>query len=51
MLVDKPPLGPNWAHEVKHDGFRLLARKKGQRVTLWSRHGTKFTDRLPGAFA
>ena len=47
VLVDKPPSGPDWAHEVKHHGFRLLARKEGQRVTLWSRHGTKFTDRLP----
>ena len=47
MLVDKPPSGPEWTHEVKHDGFRLLARKEGERVTLWSRHGTKFTDRLP----
>jgi bifunctional non-homologous end joining protein LigD len=47
MLVDKPPPGPGWTHEIKHDGFRLLARKEGQRVTLWSRHGTKFTDRLP----
>jgi bifunctional non-homologous end joining protein LigD len=46
-LVDKPPAGPDWTHEVKQDGFRLLARKEGQRVTLWTRHGTKFTDRLP----
>ena len=37
MLVDKPPSGPDWTHEVKHDGFRLLARKEGHRVTLWSR--------------
>lgn len=34
-------------HEVKHDGFRLLARKEGERVTLWTRHGTRFTDRFP----
>jgi bifunctional non-homologous end joining protein LigD len=47
MLVAKPPSGPGWTHEVKHDGFRLLARKEGERVTLWTRHGTNFTDRLP----
>ena len=47
MLVPKPPSGPGWTHEVKHDGFRILARKEGQRVTLWSRHGTDFSDRLP----
>jgi bifunctional non-homologous end joining protein LigD len=46
-LVDKPPAGLDWTHEIKQDGFRLLARKEGQRVTLWTRHGTKFTDRLP----
>jgi bifunctional non-homologous end joining protein LigD len=47
MLVDRPPAGSDWVHEVKHDGYRLLARTEGQRVTLWTRHGTKFTDRLP----
>ena len=47
LLVAKPPAGPDWLHEVKRDGYRLLARKQGERVTLWTRHGTKFTDRLP----
>jgi bifunctional non-homologous end joining protein LigD len=32
---------------VKHDGFRILARKQGARVTLWSRRGTDLTDRMP----
>jgi len=32
---------------VKHDGYRIVTRKQGERVTLWSRHGTSFTDRLP----
>ena len=36
-----------WLHEVKHDGYRIIARKEGGRVTLWSRYGTNFTDRLP----
>ena len=47
MLVDRPPAGPGWVHEVKGDGYRLLARNEGQRVTLCTRYGTKFTDRLP----
>jgi ATP-dependent DNA ligase len=21
----KPPSGPNWIHEIKHDGYRMLA--------------------------
>jgi hypothetical protein len=31
-LVAYPPTGPGWWHEVKHDGFRILARKQGDRV-------------------
>jgi bifunctional non-homologous end joining protein LigD len=47
LLVDKPPAGLGWLHEVKHDGYRILARKEGSRVILWTHHGTNFTDRLP----
>jgi bifunctional non-homologous end joining protein LigD len=47
FLVPKPPVGLGWLHEVKHDGYRIIARKDGSRVTLWSRYGTNFTDRLP----
>ena len=47
MLVSKPRPGPEWIHEVKHDGYRLLAHKDADRVTLWSRYGTDFTDKLP----
>ena len=45
-LVDHPPKGPGWLHEVKHDGFRMLAMKDGARVRLWSRRGTDYTYRL-----
>ena len=24
-----PPSGPGWLHEIKHDGFRILARREG----------------------
>jgi bifunctional non-homologous end joining protein LigD len=47
LLVPKPPAGSGWLHEVKHDGYRIIARKDGSRVTLWSRYGANFTDRLP----
>ncbi len=33
-------------HEIKHDGYRLIARKQGNRVRLWSRHGTDFSAKL-----
>src|SRR6201987_689724 len=46
-LVPCPPAGPDWLHEIKHDGYRILACKEGGRVTLWSRHGTILTDRFP----
>jgi hypothetical protein len=36
-LVDRPPAGADWLHEVKHDGFRILVRKLGERVKVWSR--------------
>jgi bifunctional non-homologous end joining protein LigD len=45
-LVANPPAGPGWLHEVKHDGFRTLARKHGDRVEIWSRYGTDFTARF-----
>jgi len=47
LLVDRPPAGSEWLREVKHDGYRIIARKEGSRATLWSRHGTNLTDRLP----
>jgi bifunctional non-homologous end joining protein LigD len=39
--------GPGWLHEVKHDGFRILARKQDERVQVWSRRGADFTYRFP----
>jgi bifunctional non-homologous end joining protein LigD len=33
-LVDHPPAGPGWLHEVKHDGFRTLALRQGERVIV-----------------
>ena len=47
LLVDRPAAGSDWLHEIKHDGYRIVARKEGCRATLWTRHGTNFTDRLP----
>jgi len=27
--AEQPPVGPNWIHEIKHDGFRIMARRDG----------------------
>ena len=34
-------------HEIKHDGFRIIARKDGAEVKLYSRPGNDFTRRFP----
>jgi ATP-dependent DNA ligase len=42
-----PPSGELWLHEIKHDGFRVIARKRGTRVKLYSRAGNDLTYRFP----
>jgi bifunctional non-homologous end joining protein LigD len=43
----QPPTGEAWLHEIKHDGFRVIARKDGNRVRLYSRPGNDLTYRFP----
>src|SRR6266567_4492891 len=45
--TEKLPSGSQWLHEIKHDGFRIIARKSGGRVRLYSRPGNNFTRRFP----
>jgi bifunctional non-homologous end joining protein LigD len=40
----QPPSGEQWLHEIKHDGFRVIARKDGKRVKLYSRPGNGLDD-------
>jgi bifunctional non-homologous end joining protein LigD len=42
----RPPSGAMWLHEIKHDGFRVIARKDGGRVKLYSRPGNDLTWRF-----
>jgi bifunctional non-homologous end joining protein LigD len=46
-LDDEVPEGDDWIHEVKFDGYRIQARKDGDRVTLYSRSGLDWTARFP----
>ena len=34
-LADRPPSGPDWLHEIKVHGYRVIARKDGDRVSLF----------------
>ena len=47
MTAPAAPLGSQWLHEIKHDGFRIIARKDGPRVTLYGRSGDDLTFRYP----
>jgi bifunctional non-homologous end joining protein LigD len=33
------PTGPQWAHEVKHDGFHFIVRREGDKVRVFARTG------------
>jgi bifunctional non-homologous end joining protein LigD len=43
----QPPAGPGWIHEIKHDGFRIMAYRNGDSVRLMTRKGYDFADRFP----
>jgi bifunctional non-homologous end joining protein LigD len=46
-----PPAGEGWIHEIKLDGFRLLARRDAAGVRLLTRRGNDWTARYPSIAA
>lgn len=60
ILTFRAPEGPEWMHEINHDGYRIIARKDRDGLRVWSRRGRDYTTRftgisralsaLPGAF-
>jgi hypothetical protein len=40
-----PPAGPGWIHEIKHDGYRIVAERDHGSVKLYTRNGYDFADR------
>ena len=46
-LVDEPPEGEAWMHEIKFDGYRILTRVSEGDVTLLTRNGIDWTARFP----
>ena len=45
--ADKPPSGANWIHEIKHDGYRLMARRDPVGIRLLTRNGNDWANRYP----
>lgn len=47
LLMSKPPEGPDWAFEVKWDGYRLAVHRSGAEVRIITRGGHDWTHRFP----
>jgi bifunctional non-homologous end joining protein LigD len=45
--ADRPPSGPDWVHEIKLDGFRMMVRRDPAGVRLLTRNGHDWTGRFP----
>ena len=45
--ADRPPSGPDWIHEIKHDGYRLMARRDPIGIRLLTRNGHDWASRYP----
>jgi bifunctional non-homologous end joining protein LigD len=43
VLAERVPVGEGWLHELKHDGFRIVALKDGDDIRLWSRNGRNWS--------
>ena len=45
--VTVAPRGPQWLHEIKHDGYRLMVRRTPSGIRIRTRRGHDWTDRFP----
>jgi bifunctional non-homologous end joining protein LigD len=46
-LVEEPPTGERWIHEIKFDGYRMQVRVVDSVPTFYTRNGHDWTERLP----
>jgi bifunctional non-homologous end joining protein LigD len=46
-LLERPPSGPGWVHEVKFDGYRIQLRVEDGKAVLRTRKGLDWTDKFP----
>ena len=47
VKAEKVPAGPDWFHEIKHDGYRMMVIRERERVRLLTKGGHDWTDRYP----
>jgi bifunctional non-homologous end joining protein LigD len=45
--AQRPPTGSDWVHEIKHDGYRLMARRDPIGIRLITRKGYDWSPRYP----
>ncbi|HXP02552.1 MAG TPA: DNA ligase D [Stellaceae bacterium] len=50
-VVERPPSGAGWAHEIKFDGYRMQLRVAGGQATLRTRKGLDWSDKFPAIIA
>ena len=46
LLADHAPVGDEWLHEIKFDGYRILAKINGGKVELITRNDNSWTDKF-----
>ena len=46
-LARTAPAGPNWLHEIKHDGYRTICVVDQGKVSIYTRRGHNWADRMP----
>ena len=51
IVAKQPPTGPGWAHELKHDGYRLQIHVRDGRVQLYTINGADWSKRYPRIIA
>jgi ATP-dependent DNA ligase len=50
VKASKPPSGADWVHEIKHDGYRIIVRRDGPTVRLFSRNAYDRSETPPPDF-
>ena len=47
VKAPKVPAGPDWLHEIKHDGYRMMLIREQKAVRLISKGGLDYAKRYP----